>query len=97
MTAYIVSRLKIHDREQYDIYESKFAEVFEQYDGKMLSIDEEPLVLAGEWDATRSVLIEFPSKKSALSWLMSDQYQAIAKYRDAGSVATSILVKGYEG
>ena len=88
--------MTIHDRSQYDIYEAGFAEVFEKYDGKMLSVDEEPMVLAGEWEATRSVIIEFPSKKSALTWLMSEEYQAISKNREAGSTASSILVKGFE-
>jgi len=64
------------------------------FDGKMLSIDEAPTVLAGTWDDTRSVIIEFPSKESALAWMTSDDYQAIAKHRDAGSTANSILVEG---
>ncbi|MFT4826611.1 MAG: hypothetical protein ACI9J0_004558 [Cryomorphaceae bacterium] len=96
MTVYMVSQLTIHDRSQYDKYESGFAEVFKKYDGKMLSVDEQPMVLAGDWQATRSVIIEFPSKKSALTWLMSDEYQALSKYREAGSVANSILVKALE-
>ena len=96
MTVYVVSRLTIHDRGEYDEYESGFAEVFQKYDGKMLSVDEEPLVLAGKWEATRSVIIEFPSKRSALTWLMSDEYQKISKHREAGSTADSILVKGFE-
>jgi uncharacterized protein (DUF1330 family) len=50
----------------------------------------------GDWDDTRSVIIEFPSKKSALAWMTSEDYQAIAKHRDAGSTARSILVNGLE-
>lgn len=96
MTVYIVSRLTIHDRSEYDQYEAGFAEVFEKFDGKMLSVDEEPMVLAGEWEATRAVIIEFPSKKSALTWLMSPEYQEISKHREAGSTASSILIKGFE-
>lgn len=96
MTVYIVSRLSIHDRSRYDEYERGFAKVFEKYEGKMLSVDEDPLVLAGEWEDTRSVIIEFPSKKSALTWLMSDEYQEISKHREAGSTANSILVKAFE-
>ena len=96
MTVYIIARFTIHDRSEYDQYQSGFAEVFEKFDGKMLSVDEEPMVLAGEWEDTRSVIIEFPSKASALTWMMSEEYQAISKHRDAGSTATSILVKGVE-
>jgi len=83
------------DRSQYDLYESGFAEVFAKVDGTMLSVDEDPLILAGDWTATRSVIIEFPSEKSALTWMTSDEYQAIAEHRNAGSTVNSILVKGY--
>ena len=96
MSVYIIARFKIHDRSEYDTYSAGFAEVFQQFDGKMLSIDEDPMVLAGEWEYTRSVIIEFPSKESALAWMTSDAYHAIAKHRDAGSTANSILVKSLE-
>lgn len=95
MAVYIIAQFNIHDRSQYDLYESGFAEVFARFDGKLLSVDEDPLVLAGDWTATRSVIIEFPSKDSALNWMTSAEYQAIAKHRNAGSTVSSILVKGY--
>ena len=94
MSVYIIARFKIHDRAEYDRYSSQFASVFAKFDGKMLSVDENPMVLAGTWDDTRSVIIEFPSKASALAWLNSEDYQSIAKHRNAGSTANSILVEG---
>lgn len=96
MTAYIVSQLTIHDRSEYDKYEAGFPAAFAKYDGTMLSVDEDPTVLAGEWTATRSVIIEFPSKRSAIAFLKSPEYQAISVHRDAGSTASSILVNGFE-
>ena len=94
MSVYIIARFNIHDRSEYDKYSAGFLEVFEKFDGKMLSVDEDPMVLAGAWDDTRSVIIEFPSKESALAWLTCDDYQAIAKHRNAGSTANSVLVEG---
>jgi uncharacterized protein (DUF1330 family) len=96
MTVYIISRLTIHDRTEYDKYENQFEEVFAKFEGKLLSVDEEPIVLGGEWEATRSVLIEFPSKEAALAWMQSDDYQRISKHRNAGSSLSSILVKSSE-
>ncbi len=96
MSVYIIARFKIHDRSEYDQYSAGFSAVFQKFDGKMLSVDEEPMVLAGEWDDTRSVIIQFPSQESALAWMNSDDYQAIAKHRNAGSTVNSILVKGLE-
>ena len=94
MSVYIIARFKIHYRSVYDKYSAGFSDVFKRFDGKMLSVDEDPMVLAGEWDDTRSVIIEFPSEKSALAWMTSDDYEAIAKHRNAGSTVNSILVKG---
>tara|TARA_B110000971_G_C19870364_1_gene435854 strand:- start:134 stop:361 length:228 start_codon:yes stop_codon:yes gene_type:complete len=68
-------------------------EVFEPFGGTMLSIDEEPTVLQGEFDATRSVLMEFPSKQQSMAWLTSPEYQEIAKHRLEASVGKAILVK----
>jgi uncharacterized protein (DUF1330 family) len=96
MTIYILSRLTITDRNEYDKYEDKFEDIFSNFDGKLLSVDEEPLVIAGEWEATRSVLIEFPSKESAFAWMQSDDYQAISKHRNAGSTLSSIMVKALD-
>ena len=96
MSVYMISRMTIHDRAQYDIYEEQFFDVFAKFDGKMLSVDEDPQVVAGEWTATRSVLMEFPTKEQLFAWLTSPEYQAIGKYRDAGSTAEAIIVKGLD-
>ncbi|KEO88774.1 hypothetical protein EH31_15165 [Erythrobacter longus] len=92
----MISRMTIHDRAQYDKYEERFMEIFEKFKGKMLSVDEEPQVVGGEWNATRSVLIEFPDKPKLFAWLTSTEYQEIGQFRDAGSTAEAIIVKGLE-
>ena len=96
MSVYMISRMTIHDRAEYDKYEEQFAGIFAKFDGKVLSIDEEPQVVSGEWNATRSVLIEFPDKPKLFAWLTSPEYQEIGKFRDAGSIAEAIIVKGLE-
>jgi uncharacterized protein (DUF1330 family) len=97
MSIYIIARFKIHDRASYDKYDEAFFGVFDKFDGKLLSVDEEPLALSGEWSHTRSVLIEFPSKASAMAWASSPEYLAIAKYREDGSTGEAIMVNGFDG
>ena len=96
MSIYIIAQFAIHDRELYSKYEEGFMDVFEQYDGRMLSVDEAPTLLQGEWTATRSVLIEFPSKQSAMAWMTSPAYQEIASHRLAASTGNVIMVNGFE-
>jgi uncharacterized protein (DUF1330 family) len=97
MAIYIIARFKIHDRASYDQYDAAFFGVFEKFDGKLLSVDEEPLVLSGSFDFTRSVLIEFPSQAAAMAWASSPEYLAIAKYREDGSTGEAIMVQSFDG
>ena len=99
MSVYIIARFAIHDRERYDRYDAAFMDVFSQHDGELLSVDEEPRSLEGEFiaagqPATRSVLIKFPSKESAFAWMTSEAYQEIAKDRLAASVGEVVMVRG---
>lgn len=96
MPVYMISRMTIHNRAEYDKYEEQFIDIFKKFDGQLLSVDEEPQVVAGEWKATRSVLIEFPTKPQLFAWLTSPEYKAIGKHRDAGSTAEAIIVNGLE-
>lgn len=96
MSIYIIAQFAIHDRELYSKYEEGFMDVFEKFDGRMLSVDEAPTLLQGEWSATRSVLIEFPSQQAAMDWMTSPAYLKIAKDRLAASTGNVIMVKGGE-
>jgi uncharacterized protein (DUF1330 family) len=35
-------------------------EIFSKYAGRVLSVDEAPTVLEGQWSFTRTVLLDFP-------------------------------------
>ena len=59
-------------------------------------MDEAPAVLEGEWQATRSVLLRFPTEKDARAWYESSEYQDLARHRFAASTANVILVKGLD-
>ena len=96
MSIYIIARFKIHDRESYNKYDEAFFGVFQKFDGKLLSVDEEPVVLSGEFDFTRSVLLEFPSQAAAMAWASAPEYLAIAKYREDGSTGEAIMVKSFD-
>lgn len=97
MTVYTIARITIEDRDEYAKYEAGFMEIFQKYDGTILSVDEAPEVLEGEWSATRSVLISFPSNEAMKDWYNSDEYQALAQHRFAASSADIIVVAGLDG
>ena len=93
MSVYQIAQITIKNREEYDKYADKFLGVFEKFEGKILSVDWEPKVVAGEWNATRSVLLEFPTKAAWKAWITSPEYAEITSHRIAGADVNAILVK----
>jgi uncharacterized protein (DUF1330 family) len=91
---YVVAQIRIHDREAYGRYELGFMEIFAQYGGEMLAVDEAPVTLEGQWDHTRTVIIRFASSADARAWYDSDAYQDLAQHRWDGSAADIAIVAG---
>jgi uncharacterized protein (DUF1330 family) len=55
MPVYLIAQLNIRDRATYAKYGSGFMEIFSRYEGRLLSVDEAPKVIEGEWGYTRTV------------------------------------------
>ena len=96
MAHYLVAQIDIKDREKYAEYEAGFIDIFASYKGKLLSVDENVSLLEGKWPATRTVLIEFPSKEEALAWYESEEYQSLAKHRFASSTSDIVIISGLD-
>ena len=96
MAHYVIAQIDIKDREKYAEYEAGFMDVFKSYQGKLLSVDENVSLLEGQWPATRTVLIEFPSKEEALAWYESEEYQSLAKQRFAASTSDIAVISGLD-
>ena len=94
MSAYIVAKIKINDREVYGKYEAGFMEIFSRYQGRILAVDEAPEVVEGDWPYTRTVLVEFPSREEAHAWFGSDDYQALAAYRHEAAQSDIAFIQG---
>jgi len=94
MPAYLIAQLNIHDRPGYARYSAGFMEIFARYGGRLLSVDEAPKVMEGEWNFMRTVLLEFPSEAQAHAWYQSPEYQELSQHRWAASQANLVLIKG---
>jgi uncharacterized protein (DUF1330 family) len=98
MTVYALAQLRIHDREPYERYMTRFMPVLTKYHGKLLAADEAPRVLEGEWwDRNKIVLMEFADKDAFRAWATSPEYTEIAVDRKAGADAVVLLIKGIDG
>ena len=93
MSAYIIAKIQIKDREVYARYEEGFMSIFEKYEGELLTVDEAPTVLEGSWPETRTVIARFKDKEAALKWYESEEYQEIVQYRLHASTADIIITQ----
>jgi uncharacterized protein (DUF1330 family) len=94
MPVYAIAQISITDRATYGRYLSRFMPVFNRFKGRVLAADESPVVVEGQWDRQKVVLLSFPDEASFRDWADSPDYQEIAKDRHAGSTAVILLVKG---
>jgi uncharacterized protein (DUF1330 family) len=95
MTVYVIAQLKMTDRAAYDRYQARFFEVFRKFSGRLLSADENPVIVEGEWDRDKLVLMSFPDEGAFRAWLDSPEYLEIAKNRKAGTQGVVLLAKGF--
>ncbi len=96
MSAYFIAQIEIRDRDEYNLYQAGFTEIFSKFEGEILSVDENPRVLEGDWPYTRSVLIRFPDEEEAMKWYNSPEYQKLAQHRLNSSRASIIIASGPE-
>ncbi|MEM9624308.1 MAG: DUF1330 domain-containing protein [Pseudomonadota bacterium] len=94
MSVYLIATININDRDTYARYEAGFMEIFSQYNGTMLAVDDNARTMEGQWDYTRTVLVQFPSAAEADAWFHSEAYQDIARYRREASVGNIVMLNG---
>ena len=94
MIHYFVAQIKIYNSDEYENYLDKFDDIFSRYKGEYLAIDESPILLEGNWDYTKSVLVKFNSKKDFEEWYYSEEYQKILKHRLNAAKCDTILIEG---
>jgi uncharacterized protein (DUF1330 family) len=91
MSVYAVVLLNIHDRAAYAKYEEGFPPI-QRYGGEVVSVEESPRVIEGDWPFTRTVLLRFPSDERFQEWYRSPEYQAIVQHRFRGSSARMAVI-----
>jgi len=95
MSAYVVARVAIHDREPYGRYAAAFLPVLRQYGGRLLVSDEKPQPMEGDWDGRKLVVLAFDSREAARAWADSPEYREISRDRVAGSDAIVVMAEGF--
>ena len=96
MAYYFIAQIKIHDEQEYQKYIDKAGSIFKKYKGAYLAVDNDPGVLEGTWDYTRTVLIQFESKRDFEDWYNSNEYQEILAHRLRAANCDTVLARGLD-
>jgi uncharacterized protein (DUF1330 family) len=97
MTVYAIALLNITDRTECARYEQGFMAIFNQFEGKLLAVDESPVAKEGTWNHTRTVLLQFPEAAAFDRWYHSEAYQALAQHRFGASSGSVVVIQGLPG
>jgi len=95
MSAYIVIRVDIRDREAYGEYMLHTPRVLNQYGGRFIVRGGEAESLEGDEETLRIVIVEFPSMADAKRFYRSEEYQAVKQLREGAGSAQFVAVDGY--
>ena len=91
---YFVANIKIDDESEYQKYIDKVDMVFAKYNGNYLAVDNNPKIVEGDWNYSRSVIIEFENELDFNNWYNSKDYKDILKFRLNAGKCDTILIKG---
>ena len=92
MSCYFIAQLSISDQDEYRRYLEGFDAVFENYDGEVIAVEENPIILEGDWDYSRLVIIRFKNENEAKLWYNSPEYQSLLHHRLSASKGTVLLI-----
>lgn len=94
MSYYFIAQIRIKDGIEYQKYLDNADNIFRKYKGEYLSVDNNPQIVEGCWNYTRTVLIRFNNKNDFDEWYNSKDYQDILKHRLKAADCDTILIKG---
>jgi uncharacterized protein (DUF1330 family) len=94
MPAYVIVETDITDPEQYEQYKAATPAAIAAAGGRFLVRGGEHVVLEGDWQPTRLVVLEFEDLAAAKRWYESELYQAAKELRQGAAHMRMVAVQG---
>ena len=94
MAAYVIVETDVTDPEQYEHYKAASPAAIAAGGGRFLVRGGEHVVLEGDWQPPRLVMLEFEDLEAALRWYESDAYQEAKKLREGAARFRAVAVEG---
>jgi uncharacterized protein (DUF1330 family) len=94
MPAYVIVETDITDPERYERYKAASPTTIATGGGRFLVRGGELVVLEGDWQPTRLVVLEFEDLTAAKRWYESEVYQEAKKLRHGAAHLRMVAVQG---
>ena len=94
MSGYLIAQVNIINEEPYREYIKQTSPIVKKHGGKFLVRGGKFKNVVGKWDYARTIVIKFPSYKTALNWYNSDEYKPVKKIREDNSEGNIIIIEG---
>ena len=94
MNAYLILDLTIHDFNKFMEYINRIPEFIKKHSGRYIVQGVEPTVMEGDWNPERMIVIEFPSRNNAKSFLQDPEAQSLFAIRHNTTTSRLLLVDG---
>ena len=94
MSAYLVLDLTIKDLPTFMHYVKNIPTFLRKHNARYLVEGVEPETIEGDWKPQRMVILEFPSKEAAKSFLTDPDVQPLFKIRQESTISNLVLADG---
>jgi uncharacterized protein (DUF1330 family) len=96
MPAYVIVETDVTDPERYEQYKAASPGAIAAGGGRFLARGGELVVLEGDWQPSRLVVLEFEDLAAAKRWYESEAYQGAKKLREGAAHFRMVAVQGTE-
>jgi uncharacterized protein (DUF1330 family) len=96
MPAYVIAETEVTDPERYEQYKAAVPAAIAAGGGRFLVRGGELVVLEGDWQPSRLVVLEFEDLAAARSWYASARYQAAKGLREGAARLRMVAVQGVD-
>jgi len=94
MAAYVVVQAEVTDWDKFGEYLKETPLVIARHGGKYIVRGGEMVILEGDSQNKRVVIIEFPSLQKAKEWYHSEEYQRVKSLRQGAATGSLIALDG---
>jgi uncharacterized protein (DUF1330 family) len=96
MPAYVIVDSEVTDPERYEQYKAATPAAVAAGGGRFLARGGEVIVLEGDWQPSRVVVLEFEDLAAAKRWYESEAYQQARKFREGAASFHMVAVQGVD-